>query len=84
MNTKTTTFKQTQISEAAKKTNGTLKKGSFFNGLTSTKSINPWGVVVLVSTFILMIGSVFLVFDLQNDFAQFRAERVNSTFGLIF
>ena len=84
MNTETTTLKQTQNSEAGKTTNGTLKKGSFFNGLNSTKSINPWGVLVLVSTFILMIGSVFLVFDLQNDFAQFREERVNSTYGLIF
>ena len=81
---KKTTLNQNQNSEAGKTTNGTLKKGSFFNGLNSTKSINPWGILVLVSTFVLMIGSVFLVFDLQNDFAQFRADRVNSTFGLIF
>ncbi|MGC1631907.1 MAG: glycosyltransferase family 2 protein [Gelidibacter sp.] len=84
MNTETTTLKREKISEAGKTTNGTLKTGSFFNGLNSTKSINPWGVLVLVSTFLLMIGSVFLVFDLQNDFAQFREERINSTFGLIF
>jgi hyaluronan synthase len=62
----------------------TAVKGSFFNSLSYTKSINPWGVVVLVSTFILMIGSGFLVFDLQNDFQQFRTDRINSTFGLIF
>ena len=84
MNTKSTTLNQTQISEAGNTTNGALKKGSFFNGLNSSKSINPWGILVLVSTFILMIGSVFLVFDLQHDFAKFRAERINSTFGLIF
>lgn len=84
MNIETTTLKREKISVAGKTTNGTLKKGSFFNGLNSTKSINPWGILVLVSTFLLMIGSVFLVFDLQNDFAQFREERVNSTFGLIF
>ncbi|MEO5788822.1 MAG: glycosyltransferase family 2 protein [Gelidibacter sp.] len=84
MNIETTTLKREKISVAGKTTNGTLKKGSFFNGLNSTKSINPWGILVLISTFILMIGSVFLVFDLQNDFAQFREERVNSTFGLIF
>ncbi|OBX23441.1 hyaluronan synthase [Gelidibacter algens] len=64
--------------------NKTATKGSFFNSLSYTKSINPWGVVVLVSTFILMIGSGFLVFDLQNDFQQFRTDRINSTFGLIF
>ena len=80
-----TNLKQTQNSEIdTNATNGTVKKGSFFNGLNSNKSINPWGVLVLVSTFILMIGSVFLVFDLQNDFAQFRADRINSTFGMIF
>ncbi|RXJ44620.1 glycosyltransferase [Gelidibacter gilvus] len=84
MDTKIKNLNQKQISKGDKVSNGTLKKGSFFNGLSSTKSINPWGVVVLVSTFILMIGSVFLVFDLQNDFAQFRAERMSSTFGLIF
>ena len=85
MNTKTPTLKQTQNSETHKTTSSTLKRGSFFNGLNSSKSsINPWGILVLVTTFILMIGSVFLVFDLQNDFAQFRADRVNSTLGLIF
>ena len=85
MNTKTPTLKQTQNSETHKTTVSTLKRGSFFNGLNSSKSsINPWGILVLVTTFILMIGSVFLVFDLQNDFAQFRADRVNSTLGLIF
>lgn len=60
------------------------KKGSFFNNLAAKNSINPWGIVVLVSTFLLMIGSVFLVFDLQSDFQDFRAERMGSTLGLIF
>ena len=31
-----------------------------------------------------MIGSVFLVIDLQSDFSQFRTERIDSTLGLIF
>src|SRR5690606_40187244 len=35
-------------------------------------------------TFILMIGSGFLVFELQNDFQQFREDRMSNTFGLIF
>lgn len=84
MNTKSNSINQLQISEATQTNNGTVKKGSFFNGINPTKSLNPWGILVLVSTFLLMIGSVFLVFDLQHDFAQFRAERINSTFGLIF
>src|SRR5690606_491186 len=37
-----------------------------------------------VTTFILMIGSGFLVFELQNDFQQFREDRMSNTFGLIF
>src|SRR5690606_14531573 len=45
---------------------------------------NPWGVVVLISTFILMIGSGFLVYELQNDFSAFRQERIDSTLGFIF
>lgn len=77
--------------KTSNKPNGNLKavdssgkKGSFFNNLPSGKSINPWGVVILVTTFILMIGSGFLVFELQNDFQQFRTDRINNTFGLIF
>lgn len=85
--TTTKDTKDTNLSE----NNGNLKaenkkapKGTFFNSLSYTKEINPWGVVVLVSTFLLMIGSGFLVFDLQNDFQQFRMDRIDSTFGLIF
>jgi len=84
MNTKIITSKHSQISEKKNTSDGTLTKGSFFNSISSGKSFNPWGVVVLVSTFLLMIGSGFLVFDLQNDFSQFRAERINSTWGLAF
>ncbi|MCK0114443.1 glycosyltransferase [Gelidibacter sp. F63206] len=79
-----TNSNQSQISKETNVSNGTSKKGSFFNSLSPVKSINPWGVVVLASTFLLMIGSVFLVFDLQNDFQQFREDRINSTIGLIF
>lgn len=88
MNAKMTNSNQTPISKGGKISDKiskeTVKKDSFFNGLSPVKSINPWGVVVLVTTFILMIGSGFLVFDLQNDFQQFREDRLNSTFGLIF
>lgn len=84
MNTKMTNSNQTQTLKTIQVANGTTKKGSFFNSLFPVKSINPWGVVVLVTTFILMIGSGFLVFELQNDFQQFREDRMSNTFGLIF
>lgn len=48
------------------------------------KSINPWGTFVLVSSFLLMIGAAVLVYVLQNDFNQFRIDRMSSTFGYIF
>lgn len=84
MNTKMTNSNQTQTLKTIQVANGTTKKGSFFNSLFPVKSINPWGVVVLVTTFILMIGSGFLVFELQNDFQQFREDCMSNTFGLIF
>lgn len=84
MNTKMTNSNQTQNSKVDNVSNGSPKKGSFFNSLSPVQSINPWGIVVLVTTFILMIGSGFLVFELQNDFQQFREDRMSNTFGLIF
>ncbi|WP_228852846.1 glycosyltransferase [Aegicerativicinus sediminis] len=47
-------------------------------------SANPWGIVVLVSTFILMLGAVYLVYLLQNDFDQYHLDKVNSVWGLSF
>lgn len=82
MNTKMTNSNRVLISNDQNRS--FKKKGSFFSNLSPVKSINPWGVVVLASTFLLMIGSVFLVFGLQNDFHQFREDRINSTIGLIF
>ena len=55
-----------------------------FLGNISKAIPNQWGVVVLVSTFLLMIGSVFLVFELQADFSQFNVDRINSTWGFPF
>ncbi len=48
------------------------------------KPTNIWGIVVLASTFILMIGAAFLVFYLQNDFYQYNTDRINTSWGLIF
>ncbi len=48
------------------------------------ETANAWGVFVLGSTLVLMVGSAYLVFILQNDFTQFRLDRRSSTFGFIF
>ncbi|APG59867.1 glycosyltransferase [Christiangramia salexigens] len=45
---------------------------------------NTWGIVVLISSFILMIGAAFLVYNLQTDFAAYNMERLNSTWGFVF
>lgn len=45
------------------------------------KTANPWGIVVLISTFILMIGAIYAVFLLQNDFDEYHLEKVSSSWG---
>lgn len=58
------------------------------NGSTQAKSAvklsNPWAIVVLVSSFILMIGAAYLVYILQDDFSKFNIERFNSSWGFAF
>lgn len=49
-----------------------------------TSTFNPWGIIVLISTFLLMIGAAFLVYELQTDFQQFNTDRINSTWGFAF
>ncbi len=56
--------------------------------ITRWKSIiegaNPWGIFVMGSTFVLMIGAVYLAYILQNDFTQFNLDRSNTTIGSFF
>ncbi|WP_291870351.1 glycosyltransferase family 2 protein [Maribacter sp.] len=52
--------------------------------LHSKKIKNPWGFTVLASTFLLMIGAIYLVYISQNDFNQFNEERASSIWGLTF
>lgn len=42
------------------------------------------GLIVLIGSFLLMIGAAFLVFELQDEFHQFNLDRMNSTWGFIF
>ncbi|NMH27843.1 glycosyltransferase [Flavobacterium silvaticum] len=44
----------------------------------------PLNVIVLMCTFFLMIGSGYLVYELQDEFTEFNRDRINSTWGLIF
>ncbi len=48
------------------------------------KNANPWGIFVLVSSFLLMIVATYLFFALEKDFAQFHMERLSSTWGAAF
>lgn len=51
---------------------------------TFFQTADAWGVFVLGSTFVLMLGSAYLVYILQGDFEQFNFERMSSTLGLYF
>ncbi len=45
---------------------------------------NPWGIFVMGSTFVLMIGAVYLAYILQNDFTQFNLDRSETSLGAFF
>ncbi|WP_295178586.1 glycosyltransferase family 2 protein [uncultured Christiangramia sp.] len=58
---------------------------SGINKFLPTKNpLNTWGIVVLISTFILMIGSAYLVYFLQRDFTEINTARMNTTWGYAF
>lgn len=48
------------------------------------KPTNPWAIFVLGSSFLLMLLATYLFFNLQDDFIQFREDRLSSTIGAIF
>ena len=56
---------------------------SLFSNENETK-INPINSIVLLGTFLMMIGAAFLVYQLQPSFEQFNLERMNSTWGMTF
>ena len=45
---------------------------------------NSLGIIVHISTILVMIGAAFLVYFLQDDFKQFNIDRMNSTLGYCF
>lgn len=45
---------------------------------------NAWGIFVMGSSFVLMIGAAYLAFILQGDFSELHLERRSTLIGLIF
>ncbi len=48
------------------------------------KQVNIRAIVVLVSSFVLMIGAAFAVYSLQDEFSKFNFERMNTSWGFAF
>ncbi|WP_310298300.1 glycosyltransferase [Flavobacterium aquidurense] len=48
------------------------------------KTTSPLGLMVLISTFVLLLTGAYLVYKLQPDFDQFQIDRINSAWGLPF
>ncbi|MGJ8744338.1 glycosyltransferase [Polaribacter sp.] len=46
--------------------------------------INFRALIILISSFIVMIGAAYSVYLLQNDFSKFNFQRLNSNFGFLF
>lgn len=66
---------------------GYYKVQNFIENIFNDKKQSKVGSInafVLISTFLVMIGAAFLVYQLQPSFEQFNLERLNSTFGMIF
>ncbi|RUT71289.1 glycosyltransferase family 2 protein [Flavobacterium cupreum] len=54
------------------------------SGKTIEKTSSPLGLIVLISTFALMLTGAFMVYQFQPDFDQFQIERINSSWGFPF
>lgn len=48
------------------------------------ETADAWGMFVMGSTFVLMIGATYMVYVLQGDFTEFNASRQSSWIGLFF
>ncbi|MDF0706742.1 glycosyltransferase family 2 protein [Muricauda sp. 81s02] len=64
---------------------GAENKVNLFNYIRNFfETADAWGVFVMGSTFVSMLGSAYLVYILQVDFEQFKIERMRTTFGWSF
>ncbi|BDW92544.1 chitin synthase [Flagellimonas marinaquae] len=82
---KNTTSNQQKKSSFFKTTLNTLKQINLFSSIRKFfHTADAWGVFVMGSTFVLMLGSAYLVYILQGDFEQFNMERMENSLGLTF
>ncbi|WP_396632543.1 glycosyltransferase [Maribacter sp. R86514] len=65
-------------------TNKTEKKPFFSRMKHLIENANAWGIFVMGSTFVMMFGSAYLAYILQNDFTQLHLERRSNMIGFIF
>lgn len=75
------------IGEDVGKTNLSFKHSSIKQNilkLIGKIASNPTDYVVFASTYLLMFGSVFLVFELEEDFYAFHTNMLSTTLGTIF
>lgn len=82
---KNATSNQQKKSSFFKTTLNTLKQINLFSSIRKFfHTADAWGVFVMGSTFVLMLGSAYLVYILQGDFEQFNMERMENSLGLTF
>jgi len=82
---KNTTSNQQKKSSFFKTTLNTQKQINLFSSIRKFfHTADAWGVFVMGSTFVLMLGSAYLVYILQGDFEQFNMERMENSLGLTF
>ncbi|WP_276168501.1 glycosyltransferase [Zobellia alginiliquefaciens] len=61
------------------------RKSSFLDKIKIfIETANAWGIFVMGSTFVLMIGAAYMSYILRSDLTQFNIERSASTFGQAF
>lgn len=63
---------------------GYWKVQDYFSSFFSNRKESKINLIVLISTFLMMISATYLVYQLQPSFEQFNLERMNSTWGMAF
>ncbi|MFZ0488660.1 MAG: glycosyltransferase family 2 protein [Salegentibacter sp.] len=59
-------------------------KNSVYNESPDQKERNLDAILVQGISFFLLLGAAYLTYELQNDFTNYKLERLNSTWGMIF
>jgi len=61
-----------------------LRNNKFSLEDKKTSSINFKAIIILVTSFIVMIAAAYVVYLLQDDFSKFNFNRLNNKFGFLF